>query len=446
MKTKHLHLLFAAVVVAECHAQAPDWTQVQPGTSPFARSHHAMAYDSDRQVTVLFGGLDTLARAHGDTWEYDGQTWTELKPAVAPPPRTGHGMIYDPLSKLTVLYGGSGLRDTWTWNGSVWTKILIPAAQKPSARTSFAMAFDQSRGRIVLFGGKDIKAGIVNDTWEFDGSVWTDVTPPASASPSARSNHELVYDSYRKRTVLFGGVGLPRLSDTWEWDGSMWHAVWPSGMPSVRRIAGGMAYDSVRRCVVMFGGFDTRALDETWEYDGGSWTRISSSRSPAARDQHKMVYDSARGRVVMFGGRSGGGETWEYWGANCFMTADVTSVSFVSGGTQTLTLDAGPVHANRPYWIFGSITGRSPGIALNGIQIPLNFDIYTEVAMQNVMLNPPFRGFRSVLDASGRGTAQFIVPANLVKVTFTLHHAYVLFDATGAFYCASNPVSVTVRQ
>ena len=35
---------------------AQDWTQIKPSTSPSARSDHAMAYDSARQRTVLFGG------------------------------------------------------------------------------------------------------------------------------------------------------------------------------------------------------------------------------------------------------------------------------------------------------------------------------------------------------------------------------------------------------
>ena len=443
--TQYRSLLLAAWIFAECHAQAPSWTQVQPTQSPSERTHHAMAYDSDRQVTVLFGGSDALAGAQADTWEYDGKTWTEIKPAVSPPRRTGHGMIYDSISKLTVLYGGSGLRDTWTWDGKVWTKIKIPAAQKPSARTSFAMAFDQDRGRIVLFGGKDIKTGIVNDTWEFDGTVWTNMTPSNSTSPPARRNHALVYDSHRKRTVLVGGIGLPRLPDTYEWDGVMWYAVWPGGMPSVRRIAGGATYDTARRCAVVFGGFDKQLLNETLEYDGRVWTRITSAQTPRARERHQMVYDSARGRVVMFGGSQNGGETWEYWGATCTMIPDVPSISIVTGGAQTLTIDAGPVHAHRPYWIFGSMTGISPGVVLNGIQIPLNLDIYTKIAMELVTANPPFKGFRSTLDASGRATAQFIVPANAVKASFPLYHSCILFDASGRFYCASNAVAVTLK-
>ena len=65
--------------------------------------------------------------------------------------------------------------------------------------------------------------------------------------------------------------------------------------------------------------------------------------------------------------------------------------------------------------------------------------------MVNVMANPPFNRFRAALDSNGGATAQFVVPANLLNVGFTLYHAYIVFDGTGMFHGASNPVSVTLK-
>src|SRR5262245_66106604 len=67
---------FVAASQAGAMAQG-GWTQV-PVTGPSARAP-AMAYDSQRGRTVLFGGL-TLFRAPplGDTWEWDGSTWVQL--------------------------------------------------------------------------------------------------------------------------------------------------------------------------------------------------------------------------------------------------------------------------------------------------------------------------------------------------------------------------------
>src|ERR1035441_6585189 len=54
------------------------WTQRSPlAPSPSAREHHAMAYDSVRGRTVLFGGYDGSSYL-GDTWEWNGANWTQV--------------------------------------------------------------------------------------------------------------------------------------------------------------------------------------------------------------------------------------------------------------------------------------------------------------------------------------------------------------------------------
>jgi hypothetical protein len=439
-------LVLASLFSADCVAQAPDWTLVQTATKPFARGYHAMAYDSDRKVTVLFGGRDVFVQSHNDTWEYDGKNWQEIKPPLSPSARSGHMMVYDSARKLTVLYGGPGLRDTWTWDGAVWTKIRIPAAQKPSARNSAAMAFDENRGRIVLFGGYDSLKGLVNDTWEFDGAVWHPMSS-LTAAPVAREDHAMAYDSGRKRIVLFGGSdqGGDR-NDVWEWNGTLWQPMTPATTsPTGRRNSSNMVYDKSRRRTLLFGGYNGGRLNDTWEWNGIDWSELTVATIPPARSNHSLVHDADRGRTVLFSGSGANNDLWEYSGNSVYMTADVTTIPIAAGGTQTLTLDAGPSHANKPYWIFGSITGTSPGVALNGIHIPLNVDVYTQLAMQNVMANPPYSGFRAVLDASGGATAQFILPSQMLNAGFTLYHSYVIFDGMGVFYGASNPVKITFQ-
>src|SRR5262249_23115633 len=82
-----------------------------------------------------------------------------------------------------------------------------------AARSSHALAFDLLRGRTLLFGG----VGGPRLTWEWDGSSWTRCVP--ANTPSARQHHALAFDLARGRTVLFGRQsGATRLADTWEWD------------------------------------------------------------------------------------------------------------------------------------------------------------------------------------------------------------------------------------
>ena len=92
------------------------------------------------------------------------------------------------------------------------------------------MAYDSARGVVVLFGGSGNCGGACDDTWEWDGTTWTQRTP--STSPPFRWGHSMAYDSMRGVTILFGGRNFTDLGDTWEWDGIIWVQRFPSSGPS----------------------------------------------------------------------------------------------------------------------------------------------------------------------------------------------------------------------
>jgi len=204
---------------AEASAQCENWTQRNPLNAPSGRYQVAMAYDSARGVTVLFGGWSVSARLNNDTWEWDGTNWTQRTPTTVPPPRYAHAMAYDSARGVTVLFGGwiggtTGYSDTWEWNGSNWTQRTPATA--PAARMGHAMAYDSTRGVTVLFGGAfdEQAGGTYGDIWEWDGTNWTQRTP--LMAPSTRSHSGGAYDSGRGVTVLFGGTdGGNRKGETW---------------------------------------------------------------------------------------------------------------------------------------------------------------------------------------------------------------------------------------
>jgi hypothetical protein len=126
--------------------------------------------------------------------------------------------------------------------------------------------------------------------------------------------------------------------------------------------------------------------------------------------------------------------------------ADVHQIPIKTGGTQRLTVNAGKAHKNLRYWIFGSATGTNPGLNMLGIHIPLNPDVYTDVAISNVNTRV-FTNFRGTLDSRGIATASFNIPANLrLPAGFTFHHAYVVYGTNGRFYLASNAVPVVMKN
>src|SRR6185436_8982026 len=91
------------------------------------------------------------------------------------------------------------------------------------------------------------------------------------------------------------------LGDTWEWDGTDWTERTTPGPPA--RVGAAMEYDGTRRVVVLHGGFaGGDSLEDTWEWDGTAWTERVLEPHPPKRGSHAMVYDARRGRLVMFGG------------------------------------------------------------------------------------------------------------------------------------------------
>jgi hypothetical protein len=173
------------------------------------------------------------------------------------------------------------------------------------------MVYDSARGVSVLFGG--IGDSEFDDTWEWDGESWTQVS---STGPRRRFNVFMAYDERRGVSVLFGGVtGGMILGDTWEWDGESWKQVSVGGPPA--RHLHTMAYDSRRGVVVLFGGVSVPGqtegrLDDTWEWNGKRWKRVDVGGPPSRRG-HAMAYDAARGQMVLFGGsgaESDLGDTW----------------------------------------------------------------------------------------------------------------------------------------
>jgi N-acetylneuraminic acid mutarotase/fibronectin type 3 domain-containing protein len=311
------------------------WTPLDPATRPAARYRHIMAYDSDSDRVVLFGGSDEIVDL-GDTWSYDfnTNTWTNQNPAVGPAPRSYPAAAYDSRSDRLILFGGTGasvLDDTWSYdlNSNAWT-AMAPAT-RPAARSYPAMAYDAQSDRIILFGGTSGSSDL-GDTWAYDLDMdaWTDMNP--ATRPFARSRHSAAYDAGSDRIVLFGGLGPDPLGDTWAYDvdTSRWSNPDP-GSPPPARSDSAMAYDSRSDRMILFGGSGTVLLNDTWTYDldGNRWTQLSPPTAPSARARHAMAYDSQSHRVVLFGGDRNGtlDDTWVYDPSNNTWTNVTPSIA-----------------------------------------------------------------------------------------------------------------------
>ena len=206
----------------------------------------------------------------------ESATWKRVGASNLPDKRYAHALAFDETRQVVVMFGGLVIasdgslnpqQDTWEWSPALgaWTARTIAGA-KPAARTGAAMVYDSLRSKFVLFGGRAGSGYDYQDAWEWDPTTgaWTDKTGPG-AKPSARSQHGMVFDSKAGKIVLFGGG---------------------------RSLIGG---DTMTVSV---------AFNDTWEYDGATatWTQLTTASAPSARIDFGFAYSSQTAHAYLFGG------------------------------------------------------------------------------------------------------------------------------------------------
>ena len=297
-----------------------NFTNMFPAVAPPVREVGAMAYDSQSDMMVMFGGLEdfeTLLRRN-DTWTYtyDTNTWTNKNPVLAPSIREAHGMVYDSESDRIILFGGNGagplrFNDTWAYDIESNTWEEMSPAIAPSQRYFPGMAYDEESDRVILFGGA-IQGGMMSDTWAYDYNTdtWVELSP--GTNPVGRRAHSMTYDNESDTIVLFGGSdsGNSPLDDIWYFDFNSvsWERIYPSHQPSAR-LRHSMVYDSESDVIISFGGSDTdyssehMVTDVVWVYDANAnhWRQMSPITQKGLVDT-MMAYDSESDMSIIFGG------------------------------------------------------------------------------------------------------------------------------------------------
>ena len=317
---------------SDCAAETPAWTHLD--ALPPGRAGQAMVYDAGRGRLVVFGGCAGTTCAGGvlnDTWEWDGTTWHERTPPISPRGRFGHAMAYDANRKLVVMYGGcSGtattvarcdgeLDDTWVWDGTTWAR-QFPAG-RPLPLSGAAMVYSPEYGLVLMFGGTS--GGFAsNETWFLNATTWSNLSLPSPPPP--RAHHALVYDPVRHTIVLFGGVdGAGALrNDTWEWSYPLerWVVRAPLASPPARAFHGLVADPRAGR-VRLIGGCGaiggptgcSEPLDDLWTWDGARWSDTTPPARPSPRAFASVVHHAGRGHAILLGGRGAAALAADLW-------------------------------------------------------------------------------------------------------------------------------------
>ncbi len=320
-----------------------DWTQLAPVTVPQAVYGQGMAYDSDRDMVVMFGGYRTSAAAGSNrTYEFDGTDWTRRFPSTIPGARWWIGMAYDPVNQLTVMFGGNNgsgvssptIDETWVWDGSNWYQ-LSPSTT-PTVGMGYGIAWDSVREKVVMVTG-------LPETWTWDGTDWT-LETPSNPITDERFWPGMTFDD-AGYSLLYGGDFAGARSDTWTYD-TDWTELSPATTPGGAYpnglFAPTMSFDTSRSVAVMAGSQAADTDTDTWEWDGTDWALQAPTDSPSGRAYAASCWDSTRDRVLLFGGSVHGAEASndETWSYEDDSPPPVTQYQRIYGWTLNISDDA----------------------------------------------------------------------------------------------------------
>jgi hypothetical protein len=193
------------------------WTDLHAMGTPSGLLGAGMAYDTQSDRMILFGGLEIPLPAnsrpfvfHNETWAYafKTNTWTNMNPKISPPGRNFFQMVYDAVSDRVLVWGSmmpSDGNDLWAYDLETNTWTAQPVKQ-PLNRDYGAMTYVSTLRRVLLFGGVTLlNETPFDDMWSYDAAAqaWDQVR--VSSGPSARGWHTLTYSTKSDRVVLIGG-------------------------------------------------------------------------------------------------------------------------------------------------------------------------------------------------------------------------------------------------
>jgi len=289
---------------------------------PSDRNSMFIAYDSESDRTIMFGGWTEDFESLGDTLAYDlnTNTWENKSPTIAPGKRAGYAFAYDNEADRVILFSGGrngssstleNWNDTWAYDYDSNTWENLAPTQMPPPRLCGTMVYDSESDVCILFGGIPDGGSFIGDTWAFDYNTnnWTNMNP--LVSPSSRVAG-MAYDIESDRVILFGGGGydnwpIEMHTDTWVYDynSNTWTEMTPADSPTSM---GFITYDEESDLCVFHGGaldwFEESIVSETWtyKYSTNTWTEVKTNPHPGPRSRIAITYDSESDRTILYSG------------------------------------------------------------------------------------------------------------------------------------------------
>ncbi len=260
-----------------------------------------VAFDSKRGKLVLYGGSELNDGNWSEptsTSEWDGHRWERIN-APGPGNRRFHGLAFDESTGLTIAFGGVRdsadvqnivLNDVWGWDGNNWHQLSRTCpVEEPEA------AFDPFGKRMLVYG--HLPASGTYELWEFKDRRWKRI---ATDCPDPAGPYEIAY--HLKRKSLFIPSALGDQLVLWEWRNSKWtkhdgHAISPKS-----RNRFGFTYSKVEQRLYLFGGRSDQEpfMNDLWCWDERGWIEIEAANTPLKRAALNL--ESFDGKILLYGG------------------------------------------------------------------------------------------------------------------------------------------------
>ncbi len=290
------------------------WSAALPMPEDRGRWGAQMVFVPSRNQLFMFGGTTyPTGGSSGETWLHhlDLDEWEIVAPAgPQPAPRYCHCLAYLPSTDQVLLVGGRddrGPRDAEAWlfdlEARAWRRI---AGSVPTGVIGCAAAWMPELQRAVVFGGAG-RRGFDTRTWAYDPAIEIFEEILTGNNPPGRTDPAAVYDPVGKRVLVFGGavsVVAPyrHLDDLWAFDGTDWTELSPpSPTPSARRFAASAIVDD--RWLMFGGTAEVEDYDDLWAFDfeADTWAQVELQSPPSPRAFAASDYVPGRGLLVVGG-------------------------------------------------------------------------------------------------------------------------------------------------
>lgn len=369
---------------ASARMSTPRWRKLEVGpTKPAARRHSTLVYDPTTNRAIMYGGDRVVsAQEHpvfNDVWALElgcasgTPRWVELMPdsqcaagVTRPCARHGHVSIFADSPPRMFTFGGKALdgsinTDTWELrlDTRTWTERSSSFPGEPRYHNSAAYF----NGAMYMFGGKNVYAIGMQDTWKFtlepyyawthlSGNTWPVPSPSHQDDPNApnrRYFHSQIVDARNGKTLLFGGLYEDQTVSNYyqSADGITWELMGTASTGYSRDLHSAV-YDSIGARMIVFGGYNPAnngaiqsAVTALSLPTSGTptWSTLSTTgNGPGLHAEHAAIWDPDGDRMIVFGGVDGNGDyTNDAWALE-FTDTTVTDLNIqgVTSGSVTL--------------------------------------------------------------------------------------------------------------